>query len=150
MKPLFILVTVFVICLFITRYDSGDYRHFVSGRVAMAAMLLFTALGHFIYVKGMEMMVPDFIPFKKAMVYFTGLLEIAFAVGLVYPPTIKITAWALIVFLILVAPANVKAAQTHVDYQKANLNGPGPKYLWFRIPLQLFFIAWVWFFALYV
>lgn len=149
MKPFFLLITVFVVCLFITRFDTGDYLHFLSGRIAMAAMLLFTALGHFIYTKGMAMMVPDAVPFKKAIVYFTGLLEIAFAAGLVYPPTIKVTAWALIAFLILITPSNIKAAQTHVDYQKGTLNGPGPQYLWFRIPLQLFFIAWVWFFALY-
>ena len=149
MKPFFVLITVFVACLFITRFNTGDYLHFLSGKIAMSAMLLFTAMGHFVYTKGMEMMVPDSIPFKKAVVYLTGILEIAFAAGLIYPPTAEITAWALIVFLILLTPANVRAAQTHVDYQKATLNGPGLKYLWFRVPLQIFFVAWVWFFALY-
>lgn len=149
MKPFFILITVFVLYLFITRFNHGEYHHFISGRVAMSVMLLFTAIGHFKYVNGMEMMVPDLMPFKKVMVYFTGLLEIAFAIGLLYSPTLKLTGWILIAFLILVMPANIKAAKAHIDYQKATLNGPGPKYLWFRIPLQLFFIAWVWFFALY-
>jgi len=150
MKPLFVLVATFVISLFITRFTTGDYLHFLSGRIAMSAMLVFTAVGHFVYTKGMTMMVPDFVPFKKAMVYYTGVLEIAFAIGLLVPKYINLTAWTLIVFLILMLPENIKAAMQHIDYQKANLEGHGPKYLWFRIPLQLFFIAWVYVFAIVI
>ena len=42
----------------------------------MFLMLCFTALGHILFVRGMSMMIPPFIPFKTAMVYITGLVEI--------------------------------------------------------------------------
>ncbi|RZL48146.1 MAG: hypothetical protein EOP00_10015 [Pedobacter sp.] len=148
MKPLFVLIIVFVISLFVTRFVTGDYLHFLSGRIAMSAMLLFTAIGHFVYTKGM-MMIPNFVPFKKAVVYFTGILEIIFATGLLLPNYIYITACPLIIFLIMMTHGNIKAAIDHVDYQKGTSDGPGPKYLWFRIPMQLFLIAWVYFFVLY-
>lgn len=148
MKPLFVLITTFVISLFITRYTTGDYLHFLSGCIAMAIMLFFTAIGHFVYTKGMSMMVPDFIPFKKAVVFATGLLEIAFGIGLLLPLYKQSTAWALIAFLILMTPGNIKAALKHIDYQKGTFDGPGPKYLWFRLPMQAFLIAWVYVFAI--
>jgi uncharacterized membrane protein len=148
MKPLFVLVAVFVISLFITRFVTGDYLHFLSGKIAMAAMLLFTAMGHFVFTKGMTMMVPNFVPFKKIIVYFTGVLEIIFAIGLLLEDYSYLTAWLLIAFLILMTPSNIKAAIAHVDYQRGTFNGPGPNYLWFRLPMQLFLIAWVYFFAL--
>jgi uncharacterized membrane protein len=46
-------------------------------------------------------------------------------------------------------PANVYAALHHIDYEKATTGGKGPGSLWFRVPLQFFFIAWVYFLILY-
>lgn len=149
MKPLLVLITVFIISLFATRLVHGDYLHFLSGRIAMAVMLLFTAIGHFVYTKGMTMMVPNFVPFKKTVVYLTGILEIVFAIGLLIPVYIQLSALLLIFFLIIMRHGNIKAAIEHVDYQKANNEGTGPKYLWFRLPMQVFLIAWVYFFIIY-
>jgi len=49
---------------------------------------------------------------------------------------------------ILILPANVYAAINKIDYEKGNYSGNGLKYLWFRIPLQIFFIEWVWYFGI--
>ena len=108
----------------------------------MSVMLVFTAIGHFAFTKGMAMMIPDFMPYKTEVVYLTGVIEIIAAVGLLIPSSRVWTGWALILFFILLLPGNIKAAIDHVDYQKATLDGSGPTYLWFRIPLQLLFIAW--------
>ena len=108
----------------------------------MAVMLLFTAIGHFAFTKGMTMMLPDFIPFKTEVIYLTGIIEIIAAVGLLIPNTRLWTGWALIIFFILLLPGNIKAAIDHVDYQKGTFDGNGPNYLWFRIPLQVLFIMW--------
>ena len=54
----------------------------------------------------------------------------------------------MIVLLCLMLPANIHAAMRHLNYETGETNGHGPKYLWFRIPLQLFFIAWIGYFAL--
>lgn len=88
-------------------------------------------------------MLPQFIPFKTQAVHFTGLLEIVFALGLFLPTYRILTATLLIVFFILILPANTYAAVKNLDYQKGTYDGNGLKHLWFRIPLQLFFIVWV-------
>jgi len=48
----------------------------------------------------------------------------------------------------LILPANSYAAVKKIDLEKANYNGSGLNYLWFRIPLQVLFIGWVYWFAL--
>lgn len=148
MKPLFILLGAFIISLFATKIFAGEFDYSLSGRIAMSAMLLFTAIGHFAFAKGMTLMMPDFIPFKKELVYLTGLIEIAAAVGLLISSWQNLTAWLLILFFVLILPANINAARKKIDYLKGTTDGNGMKYLWFRVPLQLFFIAWVYFFAL--
>ena len=108
----------------------------------MSGMLLFTAIGHFAFPKGMAMMVPDFIPMKLEMVYLTGILEILFAIGLCIPKYRVFTAWTLILFLVLMLPANIKASVENINYQTESLDGKGSGYLWFRIPLQILFVLW--------
>ena len=114
----------------------------------MSVMLLFTAIGHFALTKGMILMMPHFIPFKKQLVYLTGVIEIAAAAGLLVPRLQVLTAWLLILFFICILPVNINAALRHIDYEKGTYHGSGPKYLWFRIPLQVLFIIWVYWFAL--
>ncbi|MDB5207901.1 MAG: putative rane protein [Flavisolibacter sp.] len=142
MKPLFVLLGAFVISFFIIKLFTKAFDLRLSGRIAMAVMLAFTAIGHFAFTKGMTMMLPDFIPFKTEIIYLTGIIEIIAAIGLLIPATRVWTGWALIAFFILLLPGNIKAAIDHIDYQKGTFDGNGPAYLWFRIPLQLLFIAW--------
>lgn len=148
MKPLIILLTGFGISLVILKLINGDWQPAFSGCIGMSAMLIFTAIGHFVFSNGMEMMLPPLMPFKKAIVYTTGFIEIAAAIGLLLSSFRQLSAWLLILFFILILPANIAASIRKVDYQKATYDGPGRRYLWFRIPLQLFFIAWVYWFAI--
>lgn len=46
----------------------------------------------------------------------TGIIEIAAATGLFIPGLSVVTGWLLIVFFILILPANIYAAVKHVDY----------------------------------
>lgn len=142
MKPLIVLLSVFAISLFATKFFRNSYDFALSGRIAMSVMLLFTAIAHFAFTKGMAMMLPDFIPYKTATIYLTGIIEIAAAFGLFIPTLRVVTAWLLIAFFILILPANIYAAVKHVDYQKGTSEGSGLTYLWFRIPLQILFIVW--------
>jgi uncharacterized membrane protein len=105
-------------------------------------MLVFTAVAHFAFARGMAMMLPGFIPYKTGTVYLTGIIEIAAAIGLFVPDLRAITGSLLIASFILILPANIYAAIKRIDYQKGTFNGNGPGYLWFRIPLQIFFIIW--------
>ena len=142
------MLATFVISLFATKLVADRYDYALAGVIAMSVMLVFTSIGHFVFTKGMLMMIPRFIPFRKELVYITGIIEIAAAVGLLIPRFRVMTAWLLIVFFILLLPANIYAATRQVDYQKGTLEGPGTTYLWFRVPLQILFILWVYFAAI--
>ncbi len=150
MKPLFVLLITFVLTLTGTQIFGGGWDYILAGRVAMAIMLLFTAIGHFKFSKGMEMMLPGFVPFKRALVLLTGVIEIVAAVGLLLPSFYTLTSELLIIFFILILPANIYAAINHVDFERGTYQGSGMNYLWFRIPLQLLFIWWVWYFGIAV
>lgn len=142
MKPLIVLLSVFSISLLVLKLIRGNYEFTLSGRIAMSVMLLFTAVAHFAFTKGMAMMLPDFIPYKTETVYLTGIIEIAAAIGLFIPSFRLITAWLLIAFFMLILTANIYSAIKQIDYQKGTFDGNGLTYLWFRIPLQILFIVW--------
>jgi uncharacterized membrane protein len=142
MKPLIVLIIVFCMSVFALKLATHKYDFPLSARIAMSTMLLFTAMGHFIFTKGMAMMIPDFIPFKTGVVYLTGIIEIVAAIGLNIPAFRVLTAWLLLLFFVLLLPSNIKASIRHIDIEHATLNGNGLKYLWFRIPLQILFIVW--------
>lgn len=137
------LVIVFFISLAILKTLRGRFEFARAGRIAMAAMLVVTASGHFLFTKGMAMMLPGFIPFKVELIYLTGVMEIIAAIGLCLPKISVVTGWLLIAFFIALLPANIYEAIKHVDIQTGTFDGKGPNYLWYRIPLQIFFIFWV-------
>ena len=142
MKPLLVLLSSFVIAIFVVKLIYKQYDFDLSARIAMAIMLCFTAMGHFVYTKGMSMMIPEFIPFKTTFVHLTGLFEILLAIALLIPKLRAVSGWTLIIFLILMLPANIYAAIHQVNYQKGTFDGNGLSYLWFRIPLQVLFVVW--------
>jgi len=142
MKPLLVLLIVFVISIITSKVASGNYDFALSGKISLSAMLIFTAVGHFAFNKGMTLMVPDFIPFKVALIYLTGVIEILFAIAVFFPAYRISAGWLIIIFLLLLLPFNIYAAIKHIDYQKATFDGNRIEYLWFRIPLQILFILW--------
>ena len=148
MKPLYVLIGAFALALTVQKVLTGRLDYRLAGRIAMGAMLVFTAVGHFAFTQGMAAMVPNFLPMKREVVIATGALELLFAVGLWIPRYQTFTGWVLVAFFLLILPANVKASLENINYQTGELNGPGVAYLWFRVPLQLFFIAWAYLFTI--
>ncbi|WP_075342573.1 DoxX family protein [Tenacibaculum agarivorans] len=142
MKPLIILLLSFAISIFAIKTLKKEFNVEMSARIAMSTMLVFTAIGHFVFTKGMSMMIPKFIPFKQSFVHLTGVFEVLLAIGLLIPRFKYISGFVLIIFLLLMLPANIYASVHHINYQKGTFDGNGLSYLWFRIPLQLFFIIW--------
>ena len=142
MKPLIVLLLSFTISIFVFKIIKKEYNIALSAKIAMSIMLVFTAIGHFAFTKGMSMMIPKFIPFKENLVYLTGIFEILLALGLIIPKLKIVSGWALIIFLLLMLPANIYASINNMNYQKETFDGNGITYLWFRIPLQFFFIVW--------
>jgi uncharacterized membrane protein len=148
MKPLLVLLIVFGITAAVSKIFYHNWNFEFAGNFAMTIMLLFTAMAHFAFSKGMAMMLPSFVPFKKQTVYVTGFIEILAGIGLLTKPYRHLTGILLIIFFILILPANIYAAIHKVNYEKSSDAGKGIRYLWFRIPLQIFFIEWVLYFAI--
>lgn len=81
-------------------------------------------------------MVPNVFPHPLALIYITGVLEFLGAAGLLFPEFRAAAAFCLIALLILMFPANLKAARDHLT-----LRGKPATPLWLRAPMQLLFIA---------
>lgn len=93
----------------------------------------------------MVQMLPPAVPMREVIIYPSGVLELCLAAGLLVRRFAYITGICVIVFLIVVLPANIYAAIHQVDMGGHNL---GPMYLLVRLPLQLILIAWAYWFAI--
>ena len=146
MAPLIILLIVFGILYLLDRFAlRGRIGLSLAGRIAMAAMLIATGISHFTNAEQMVAMMPDFMPAKRELVYFTGACELAAVVGLIWNRTARLASILLIVFFVLVLPANIAGSLKSVNFGGMEY---GPWYLLFRVPLQVFFIWWVWWFGI--
>ncbi len=106
-------------------------------RDALSLMLVFTGVSHFTFMKeDFVRMMPPSIPWPRTLIHFTGICEIAGAVGLLLPEFRRVAAYALIAFFLAVLPANIHAARAGVT-----LRGKPATSLWLRIPMQILFIA---------
>ena len=146
MAPLILLVSTFIV-ISLLNYFLNKSRLSISfmGRAAMAFMLIFTGLAHFTRSEPMAAMLPEFMPAKLAVVYITGFLEFLTAIVLLSK---KYSRWAsimLIAFFICILPANILGSMKYVELGGMEY---GPAYLFFRIPLQIFFIGWAYYFGL--
>ena len=148
MKVFVLLITAFAAASLISKLTTGSWHLTFSGNLAMCLMLCFTAIGHFMFTKGMVMMMPEFVPLKKELVYFTGIAEIALGVGLLFPQFRHITGIILVALFVLMIPANINAAIKRVNYETAAYDGKDISYLRLRIPMQVFFIIWVVYFSI--
>lgn len=148
MKPLIVLIVVFVITAVISQLLLGIWNFIIAGNVAMCCMLFLTASGHVLFTKGMVMMLPPFIPFKTFVIYFTGVVEVLLGIALLISPLRHVAGIILFILFVSMLPANIYAAIKNIDIEKGTNNGPGLGYLWFRVPLQFLFIAGVIYFSI--
>ena len=122
------------------RAGRADLTRVQALRV-IALMFVVAGLAHFVVPHTFERIVPSWVPNPKAVVFWSGIAEIAGAIGLLVPATRVYAAWGLIALLVSVFPANVQMLQL------ARADGANPMYvaaLWARLPLQAVLIWWVW------
>lgn len=81
--------------------------------VGLAAMFAMTGIAHFVNPLRRDMIaiVPPTLPAPGVLVSVTGVLELAGAVGLLYPPTRVAAATCLLLLMLAMFPANVYAAR---------------------------------------
>src|SRR5690606_30112812 len=86
-------------------------------RLILAAAFIFMGVTHFLPAvqRTMAAMIPPRMRWAgplnpRNLVIFTGICEIAGGLGIVYPPTALAAGICLVVFLVVVFPANIYAA----------------------------------------
>ena len=109
------------------------------------ALFFFTAgVGHFTHEAAFVSIVPSYLPAPRALVWISGVAEIAGGVGLMIPATRRYAAWGLIALLIAVFPANVDMALNPRPWLDApawtGLHDPDPVGLYLRLPVQFVLI----------
>ncbi len=111
-----------------------------SARYALAVMFAFTATAHFNKMRhDLARMIPSFFPRPQLLVYITGALELLGALGLLLPKFRSTAGVCQILLLIGMFVANVNAA-----LQGIKLRGKPVTSLWLRTPMQILFIALLW------
>ena len=95
---------------------------------------------HFVAPRVYRRIMPPYIPAPEAMVYASGVAEMAGGAGLMVPRLRRLSGWWLIATLVGVFPANLHMALNARKF--AAVPGGAPA-LWARLPLQAVFIAWV-------
>ena len=83
---------------------------------------------------------PPYVPAARAMVYASGVAEMAGGAGLLVRRTRRPAGWWLVATLVAVFPANLHMALHPEQFPKVP---GGARALWARLPLQGLFIAWV-------
>ena len=79
-----------------------------AARYGLAVMLFFTSSAHFTAMKeDLIRMTPSWVPRPRQMVFFTGLCEIAGAIGLAIPALQRAAGIALILFFLEIGRAHV-------------------------------------------
>ena len=139
-------VTIIVVLLFggfgVARMFGADVA--AAGRIGIAALFAFTAIGHFVKRDSMATMLPASVPARPAIIVLSGVLEAFLAVLVLLPACSKAAGIALCIFLVLVTPVNVYAAVKKADFGG---HAAGPKYLFLRLPLQFVSLVWTYWFA---
>lgn len=146
MAPLVVMLVVWVLVRAIGLagvWDQADSWG-EALRFAFAGMFVFTAISHFHPRTRPDLirMVPAGLPAPEILVTVTGVLEAMGAVGLLVTQTSVAAAYALSALLIAMFPANVRAARAGLV-----VAGRRATPLIWRLPLQLFWIAGLWWVA---
>jgi len=115
---------------------------------SLGIFLIIAGIGHFVFPKGLDAIVPEFLPGDpRFWTYLSGLAEIAIGIALLTPLTAKlgatpirlIAAYAALALFIAVYPANIKMA---VDWSSREM--PDPLIAYARLPLQFGLFYWAW------
>lgn len=109
------------------------------GRVIVVVWFVGGGIGHFVLTNMFTSIVPPYVPFPREMVYFTGVLEIAGALAVLYKPWRHIAGWGLIALTICVTPVHI---QMLIEADKWQTLGPAA--LWGRLLFQPVLIWIIW------
>ena len=82
--------------------------------------------------------VPKYMPFALFLVYLTGVMEIVGGLGIIYPETRELTGRLMVLFLIVIYPANLNMWINDIPYNGTRLTTQGHL---FRLSVQILLIV---------
>ena len=105
--------------------------------ILMASIYILAGLAHWVYPKVYLPIIPAWIPYKPAIVWVSGLIEIVLGTALFYPPISQAALYGLMGMLVLFLPVHTYMLANAQRYRKI------PYWLlWARIPIQGLLIYW--------
>lgn len=107
-------------------------------RYLMAAFMVYGGVQHFVNTDFYNSFVPDFLPFKSAIIYISGIIEIAIGVLLVLKNTAGLGSLLLLLLMLVFLPIHIWDVFSNtpaIGSHEAAL---------IRLPVQLLFIAISW------
>jgi uncharacterized membrane protein len=108
--------------------------------VFLSALFVVAGIMHFVIPSAYVGITPGWVPMRLAVVYLTGVAEIAGGIGLLVRQTRRTAGLALIILLVAVFPANIQMLSTAMS------SGASDFYralLFLRLPLQPALIVWI-------
>jgi uncharacterized membrane protein len=86
------------------------------GRLVLAVILLFAGVGHFSNTAEFTAQVPPWMPAAEAVIYISGVVEIALAIALIALPRQRaLVGWLTAGFFIIIFPGNISQFVTQTD-----------------------------------
>lgn len=106
-------------------------------RIALAILFITIGIYHFVNPAPFLQIMPSYLPLHAEAVFWSGVVEVAGGLALLFEKSRLIARYALIALLIAVFPANINMAVNHITL------GLPEWALWIRLPFQLVLIYWV-------
>ena len=111
-------------------------------RYLLASFFVLAGLNHFINPHFYLNIMPPYLPWHLLLVHLSGVFEIVLGAALLIRRFTRPAAWGLIALLLAVFPANIHMAMNPELYPEYS-----PAALWIRLPLQIFLIAWAYWYT---
>ena len=109
-------------------------------RVLMGVLFILAGVMHFVRLQFYLDIMPPYLQYHLELVYISGVFEILGGIGVLIPRVRSLSGYGLIALLIAVFPANIYMLTHNIEV----VGFTRFTYLLIlRLPLQLIFIAWV-------
>lgn len=120
---------------------TGSKRNIwrIGALALVVAWFFLGGVGHFTATDAFTSIVPPYVPYPRFWVLFTGVCEIAGAVGVLIPKLRRFAGLALIVLTVCVTPANLEMALHAERYPMVCATA-----LWLRMAFQPVLIWIIW------
>ena len=112
-----------------------------------ALFYVLAGCNHFLSTAVYYVIMPKWLPAPGFLIYFSGILEIILGLLLLFNKTRKLASILIILMLIAFLPAHIYMIQKAPFILGKIL--VTPFIAWARLPFQLLFIGWVYYFAIY-